>query len=89
MANVPDTKKVADLVNAAAVAAQTIRAQVLLLKGLRTTFLAVNPNVTGTPLAGNLTALSNSIDALDTESGKAVWTAMINAYVPSHQGGSL
>lgn len=89
MANVPSQKKVADLVNAAALAAQAIRAQVAVLKALRTTFNTVNPSVTGTPLQGNLTALSNSIDALDAESAKAVWTTMINAYVPSHQGNSL
>lgn len=89
MANVPAQKKVADLVNSAAVAATTIRTQVAALKTLRTLFLAANPSVTGTPLQGNLTALSNSIDALDTQASLAVWTTMINAYVPSHQGNSL
>lgn len=89
MANVPAQKKVADLVNAAALAAQTIRAQVALLKALRTTFNTVNPSVAGTPLAGNLAALSASIDAFDTQAALAVWTTMINAYVPSHQGNSL
>ena len=89
MANVPDTKKVADLVNAAALAATAIRAQVAALKLLRTTYLAVNPSTVGTPLAGNLAALSNSIDALDTESAKAVWTTMIDAYEPTHKGSSL
>lgn len=89
MANVPAQKKVADLVNGAAVAAQAIRAQVAILKALRTIFNTVNPSVVGTPLAGNLAALSASIDALDTQANLAVWTAMIAAYVPSHQGNSL
>lgn len=89
MANVPDTKKVADLVNSAATEALSIRASVARLKALRTAFLAANPSVVGTPLAGNLAALSASIDALDTQASLAVWTAMIAAYVPSHQGNSL
>lgn len=89
MASVPDQKKVADLVNAAGYAAQDIRTQVALLKTLRTTYLAVNPNVAGTPLAGNLSTLSAAIDTLDTAASAAIWTTMINAIVPSHQGNSL
>ncbi len=89
MANVPAQKKVADLVNAAGLAATTIRAQVAILKALRTTFLAVNPSVAGTPLAGNLATLSSAIDALDTQASLAIWTTMINAIVPTHQGNSL
>lgn len=89
MANVPAQKKVADLVNATALSAQLIRGEVAKLKALRTLFLAANPSVVGTPLAGNLAALSASIDVLDTQASLAVWSAMIAAYVPSHQGNSL
>lgn len=90
MANVPDTKKVADLVNSAAVEATLIRASIARLKALRTVYLAVNPSTVGTPLAGgNAAAVSTAINSLDTAAGAAIWDTMIAAYVPSHQGGSL
>lgn len=89
MANVPATKKCQDLINAGAAEIQIIRASIARLKDLRTLFLAANPITTGTALAGNTTALSNSINSLDTAASAAVWDTMIAAYVPSHQGNSL
>lgn len=89
MANVPAQKKCADLINAGAIEIQIIRASVARLKALRALFNTTSPSTTGTALAGNTAALSNSIDALDTQAALAVWTTMINAYVPSHQGNSL
>lgn len=89
MANVPDTKKCQDLINVAALQVQAIRAAVATLKQLRTTFLAVNPSTAGTALQGNTTAISNSINALDTQASLAVWDTMIAAYVASHQNNAL
>ena len=45
--------------------------------------------VIGTALQGNKMQLSNSINALDTESALAVWDTMVAAEVPSHQNKAL
>lgn len=89
MAVVSDNKKCQSLINAAAVQAQKIRDAVNALKAIRTAFQAANPDVTGTVLQGNTTALSNSINVIDTEITKAVWDTLIGGYVASHTGKAL
>jgi 1,4-dihydroxy-2-naphthoate octaprenyltransferase len=89
MAVVSDNKKCQTLINAGAIRIQTIRTLINELKAIRTLFNAANPSVVGTALQGNLTALSNSINALDTEANIAVWTTIINAYVPTHEAKAL
>ncbi len=84
-----DTKKVQTMINIVAEQATIIREAVETMKATRTLFNSVAPDTTGTPLAGNETAVSNAIDALDTEANKAVWTQMIAAHIPSHRNQSL
>ncbi len=84
------TKQVQTLVNRAGKKAASIRADIADLKALRAKFMAANPPVTGTPLAGGVAAaLSSGIDTLDTEISKAVWTGLIAAIVPSHSEDAL
>ncbi len=86
---IADTKKVQTMINIVADQATIIRAAVATMKATRTTFNTVNPVITGTTLEGNKTAVSNSIDALDTEVSKAVWDTMIAAHIPSHRNDAL
>lgn len=79
-----DSKKVQTMINVAGRQAQIVRDAVQKMKDTRTAFQTVNPDTTGTPLAGNEAAVSNAITALDAEIGKAVWTSMIAAVVPGH-----
>lgn len=84
-----DTKKVQTMINIVAEQAEIIREAVEKMKAVRTLFNSVNPDTTGTPLAGNETAVSNAIDGLDTEAIKGVWTQMIAAHIPSHRNQAL
>lgn len=86
---VSDSKKVQTLINRAADEMIIIRAAVARLEATRLLFVAENPNVTGTPLEGNVTTVGNAIAALKAEADKAVWTGLIAARVPSHRGEAL
>lgn len=86
---IADSKKVQSMVNVVGQQAEIIRAAVQAMKDIRTAFNAINPDTTGTPLAGNEAAVSGAIDVLDTEANKAVWTQMIDAVIPSHPNNLL
>ena len=86
---IADTKKVQTLINAAGQQALLVREAVATMKAIRTLFNTANPDVSGTPLEGNLAAVSNAIDSLDTEISGAVWDGMIEAIVPTHRGEAL
>ena len=86
---ISDKKKCQTLINGCADAAIEAQAAVAKLKATRTLYQAVSPDTTGTPLDGNVVAVSNWIDALDTLASGAVPTAMIAARVPSHRGKAL
>jgi hypothetical protein len=88
-----DSKKVQTIVNIAARAAEDVREAIARLEAARTLFNAVNPDRTGTPLAGgNAAALSGAIDRLGTlvnDTDAAIWSALIAAKVPTHRGEAL
>ncbi len=86
---IADSKKVQTLVNVIGQQTQVIRDAVDKIKEMRTTFTAVSPDVTGTPLEGNLAAVNSAIDSLDTEIAGPVWTGMIDAICPSHRNKAL
>ena len=86
---VADTKKVQTMVNIVGLKAEQIRLAVTQMKAVRTAFNAANPDVSGTPLEGNLAAISNAIDALDSEIYGVVWDGLIDAIVDSHRGEAL
>ncbi len=77
------------MVNIVGQEAQTMRDSMTRILAMRTKFQVVNPDVTGTPLEGNLAAVNAAITSLNTELGKAVWDGMIAAIVPSHQNKAL
>lgn len=80
-----DRRATYTLINAAGNAALAIQAQVNILKALRTAFNTLSIDPTGTELAGQVTNVSNWIDALDTEANGAVATGMVNAMKPTHR----
>lgn len=82
---VPDQKKVQTMINVVAEQAAIIRAAVDTMVLVRATFNVVNPDTTGTPLAGNEVAVSNAINTLDTAIFGPVWDGMIAAHIPSHR----
>lgn len=84
-----DPKKVQTLINVCGQQMVTIRAALQTMQDMKATFQAVNPDVTGTPLEGNLTTLNNALTALQGEVDKAVWTALMNANVPTHKNKAL
>jgi len=88
-----DSKKVQTMVNICAEQAQIVRAAIVKMKAVRTVYLAAAPAVTDTVLdGGNAATLSSAINALDTlvnTTDAAIWTALINSYVPSHRNQAL
>jgi len=86
---IADSKKCQTLINKAAEAAEQIQQAVAMLKTLRTKFQQHNPDTTGTPLEGNVAAISNWIDDVDNISTNIVATQMIEAKVLTHQGNAL
>ena len=84
-----DTKKCQTLINVAAEAAQAIQVASAKLQACRAAYVAVNPNPAGTPLAGNVQAVSTWIDGVAAVANAAVADAMIAAYVPTHRGAAL
>ena len=56
---------------------------------MKAAFTAHDPDVTGTPLEGNVAALNSALTALRSEVGGAVWSGLIVAIVPSHRNKAL
>ena len=86
---VSNQKKIQTLINAVAEEAQKIKEANTRLQALRTLYTASNVDATGTLLQGNVTAVSNWIDSVNTVANSAVPNGMIAAYVPSHRGKAL
>ncbi len=88
-----DTKKVQTLVNVAGQTVERMRTDMAILLAVRVAFQAANPDVTGTPLEGNLALVNAAIDALDAALNspphQAVWDGMIAAIVPTHLNDAL
>lgn len=86
---VADSKKVQTMINVAADELTTIREALGRLQVIKTKFQTANPDVSGTPLEGNVTALNNALTDLQTEADRTIWTQLIAARVPSHRGKAL
>lgn len=84
-----DTKKVQTLINRLADHADAVKAASDDLEALRILYQVANPDVTGTPLDGNLVAVNTWINDLTTLANSATATGMIAARVPSHRGKAL
>lgn len=84
-----DDKKVQTLINRCANDMQVVRDAVARIADTRQRFIDSGAGVAGTPLAGNVTALTTAFTALQTEAGRAIWTQLIAAKVPSHEGNAL
>lgn len=86
---VADTKKVQTMINICANQAQIARTAASRMLAVRTAFTTHNPDVTGTPLEGNVAIVSQAITDLSAEANKGIWDAMIAARVPSHRGEAM
>ncbi len=86
---VADTKKVQTLVNRVADSLILVRQAITDIETVKVLFTTANPDITGTPLEGNVASLNDALGLLKTEIDKGIWTALINARVPSHRGEAL
>lgn len=87
-----DTKKVQTMVNIGGQQINIIRDALDTIKTMRAAFTTASPDVTGTPLEGNVAALNMSINNLDTEintTSGSTWDILVNNIVPSHRGEAL
>jgi len=81
---ISDNKKAYALINAMAQEAARIKLAATRLKAIRTLYQDQSVDPTGTPLDGNVTAVSGWIDDVDDVATATVANAMIAAEVPSH-----
>jgi hypothetical protein len=86
---VSDKKKCQSLINEIGLKVQQLQVFVARLKVLRTAYQDQSVDPTGTPLEGNVTAVSTWIDDLETLATSAIATGMVAAIVPSHRGTAL
>ena len=86
---IADSKKVQTMINVAAQQMVIIRAAVTTIEAVKTTFQTVNPDVTGTPLDGNVAALNAALVSLRSEVDGAVWSGLIAVIEPSHRNKAL
>ena len=84
-----DKKKVQTMVNVAGQQMEIIRNAVAVIDTVKTAFQAINPDVTGTPLDGNVSALNTAFTLLKAESDKTLWTGLMGAIVESHRNKAL
>jgi len=86
---VADTKRVQTMVNIVGQQMLLIRAAMARIEAVKAAFTTANPDVTGTPLDGNVATVNSAIVALKAEVDGAVWTQMIAAIVPTHRNTAL
>ena len=84
-----DTKRCQTLINITAEEAGKVRSAATRLEACRAAFVAHRVDPTGTPLQGNVAAVSNWIDDVSAAADAAVVTALINNVVPSHRNAAL
>lgn len=84
-----DTKKVQTMINIVGQQAEIIDNAVTAMEAVRTLYLAMNPDTTGTPLDGNVAAVNTAINSLRATIDGAAMQLMINSIVPSHRGEAL
>lgn len=86
---IADSKKVATMVNIVGQQMLIIRAAVAKIEAMRVKFQIVNPDVTGTPLEGNVALVSGKIDELVAAVAGTVLDGIVLAIVPSHENRGL
>lgn len=86
---VAESKKIQTLVNVIADQGEAIRLAVSKLIATRSKFNTANPDANGTVVEGNLVPLNNSLNRINAEISKQVWTDIINARSPSHRNKAL
>lgn len=86
---VSDTKKIQTMINVLADQMTIIRSAVDTMVAVKTAYISINPDTTGTPLDGNVSTVNSALKALKTQTDSSVWTAMINAKVLSHRGEAI
>lgn len=86
---ISDKKKCQTLINRCAAEAEKLKTAATLLEACRSAYQAQSVDATDTPLAGNVTAVSNWIDSVRACADAAVANAMIAAKVPTHKNNAL
>jgi hypothetical protein len=86
---VADSKKVQSLINLIATEAEALKASSIRLEALKAKFVAQNPDVTDTPLQGNVGAVNTWLADLKAVADSPVADGMIAARVKSHRGTAL
>ena len=78
-------KKITTIIGVAAEEAQKLKASADRLEKLRAFWSQHNPDPSGTPLEGNVQALSAWVDAVRAVADNAVANALVTHAVPSHR----
>lgn len=86
---ISDKKKCQTLINLCAAAAQTVKAAATELETYRAAYQAQAVDPTGTPLNGNVTAVSNWINNVRAVADAVVADQMIAAVVSTHRNQAL
>ncbi len=66
-----------------------IRTAMLEIEGVKAAFQTANPDVTGTPLEGQVATVNQAIVDLKAEVDAAIWTQIIAAIEPTHRNAAL
>lgn len=82
---VADTKKVQTLINHMADAIEAGRAA----EAIRDAYILASPDVTGTPLEGNVTAVNTWLTGFISSLNDPVAQALVDARVSTHTGKAL
>ena len=86
---IADKKKAQTLINLCADEAERLQLSATRLQAYRAAYQGQRVDPVGTPLDGNVTAVSAWIDDIAAVAGSAVSTAMLAARVPTHRNNAL
>lgn len=84
-----DTKKVQTMINIVGQQMLIVQAAVSAILDVRAAYLAAAPDITGTALEGNISAINSAINTINTDANSATWDSLINSIVPSHNNNGL
>lgn len=84
-----DSKKVQTVINTVGQQVQFMRDGMDRINEMKVKWAAHNPDVTGTPLDGNVAALNTAVTTLETALNSAVFTGLIAAISPTHENKAL
>jgi len=86
---VADSKKCQTLINIVGESVTELKRLATRLKACRTAYQTQGVDPTGTPLDGNIPAISNWIDNVDAVANSAVANGFVDAIVPTHKNNAL